>query len=444
MKPTTSSASVAVGTLPTFEDSFSPGRLDETYEELRIRRYDVISDGPRIQAGADRITLDEFHRDREMHLRAIHRKVIQGRFTFSPFLGVEIPKPGTKETRPISLSSIRDSVTQRALYEYLYPRVDPLLTESAFGYRSGRSAHDAITRIREHLRAGREWIVDADLSRFFDTVDHNLLMAKVNALRVDDRAKKLVYRFLRTGRVDAIQVAASRIRAHRQHRFQATLRSVGVPQGGVLSGLLSNLFLAEFDKAISASYEGYVRYADDFVICCKSDRACAAAYGYVKDALTPLKLSINTEKTRPCVHINAGIDFLGFRLNDKGVRVRGRNVHKFKQRIRDVIAKQKRRRTYDATLRELAWRLNYKIRGPNDLQCQRLGEHLGVKHPYRRCWIGFFRIVTDIGQIRRLDHWIRREVAAFMWRTHRKRVRYRTIQAAGLQSLVKTLYRTRQ
>lgn len=152
-----------------FDDSFAIPALARIFHELLIRRYDVVADEPRILPGADRIQLEHFERDRDKHLSAIHRKAVQGRYTFSPFLGVEIPKPGSKETRPISLSTIRDTIVQRALYDYLYPQIDSLLTESAFGYRKGVSAHDAIRAITEHVRDGRGWIVDVDLTKFFDT-----------------------------------------------------------------------------------------------------------------------------------------------------------------------------------------------------------------------------------------------------------------------------------
>lgn len=426
-----------------FDDAFSIPALAQTFDELLIRRYDVVADEPRILPGADRIHLEHFGRDRNKHLSAIHRKVVQGRYTFSPFLGVEIPKPGSRETRPISLSTIRDTIVQRALYDYLYPQIDSLLSESAFGYRMGLSAHDAIHAITEHVRNGHGWIVDVDLTKFFDTVSHSILLEKVAALAADRRAERLVFRFLRTGRVEPEQVAENRKQQSRQRRFLADLRAVGVPQGGVLSGLLSNLYLANFDKAIRDQYPGYVRYADDFVICCSTSSDCECAYSLVKHEIGKLVLTLNASKTRAAVPIAKGIDFLGFRVTDKGIRVRGRNVHKFKNRIRGVIDGQCKLATPEATLERLIHRLNFKIRGPDEEQQERLRIKADVDRPRRRSWVGFFRIVTDIGQLRRLDRWIRGEVANFMWKTHRHRVRYSDLREAGLLTLVNCLYKTR-
>lgn len=429
-----------------FEEAFALAALQGQFDRLRVRRFDVIHDRARILTGADGICLQDFIRDQNNHLRAISRKVIQGRYTFSPFRGVDIPKAGTKDTRPISISTIRDTIVQRSLYDYLYPRVDPLLTDSVFGYRAGRSAHDAIRTIVDHARAGCNWILDADLSKFFDTVDHELLLSKTQQLEIDPRAQTLIRRYLRTGRitpeeVKAVQEARA---AGQQTKYRPELRDVGVPQGGVLSGVLANLFLAGFDRAVRATHPGYIRYADDFVICCKSEEECQRAYALTARELATIRLSLNGKKTRPCVAIANGIDFLGFRLDGKQVRVRGANIHKFKARVtNDVFLKQRIHSNHEATLRSLVRRLNFKICGPNEEQRKKLTTILGVPHPHRRSWVGFFRIVTDVDQIARLDRWLRREISRFMWARHKVPVRYKAMRAAGLQSLVGHLFKCR-
>lgn len=441
---TTSPVMIVKIPLPTFEEVFAQERLRESFRSLLVRRYDVVWEKTRILPGADRIQLVHFERDLDKHLRAVERKVLQGRYTFAPFLGVDIPKPGTSEKRPISIGTIRGALVQRALYDYLYPRIDPQLEDCVFGYRSGCSAHSAIKAILGHIRCGLTSVVDVDVSRFFDSVDHQILMSKIQALGVDDRATKLLYRFLRTGRVDASIVAIQRKQTSRQEKYAADLRDVGVPQGGILSGLLSNLFLAEFDSAICSRHRGYVRYADDFVICCSDQGECLAAHQLVANEVRKLRLSLNAKKTSPYVPISAGIDFLGFRLTDKLIRVRSRNIHKFKNRIRYVIETQQDRRTPSSSLQGLVRRLNFKIRGPNEQQRQRLREDAGIRHPHLRSWVGFFRIVTDIEQIRQLDRWIRSEISSFMWRKHRTRVQLSDMQTAGLCSLVGSLFRARQ
>ena len=353
--------------------------------------------------------------------------------------------------RTISIASIRDSIVQRALYQYSYDAVDRQLTGAVFGYRRGRSAHAAIRSLVDHITNGLGFVFDADLSSFFDTVDHDLLLAKVTSLGLEDRAGTLIRRFLKTGRVPSHQVREHQEREGKQQKYSPLPRCIGVPQGGVLSGLLSNLYLADFDIAIIHRFPGYIRYADDFVVCCHSADECEQVRRLVEEQLATLRVTINTAKTQTCVHATRGVDFLGFRVSARGVRVRNRNIAKFKSRIQNLLRrvseriaqKPRLRETPERTLSYVCWRVSFKIRGPSEDQVRTLAERGQAIHPYRRSWIGFFRIVDDLAQIRGLDRWIRLQVSQFMWREHRVRVRHRQMQEAGLPSLIKCLWKAR-
>lgn len=426
-----------------FESSFTVENLDTVVDSIIDGHFDVINERSRISTGADRIELDHFIRDREKHVAAISRKVLSGRFTFNPFLEREIPKPDSNDMRTISIASMRDSVVQRALYEHLYPAIDARLSDSVFGYRKGQSAHDAVRLIRQHFSNGRTFVFDADLQKFFDTLDHNILMTQVGKMGVDDRALTLIRRFLKTGKIPAAQVEQHRSALGSQKKYVPERRTVGVPQGGVLSGLLSNLYLAEFDAEIRRDHVGYVRYADDFVVCCESDEECQHVHELTKAALVPLMAVLHPGKTRICVSGEAGVDFLGFRISTRGVKVRGRNVAKFKARINDVLATQKIKDTPDKTLRSLIWRLAFKIRGPDEEHIQKMAVRGKVIAPCRRSWIGYFRIVDDMEQIRMLDRWLRARVSRFMAQEHRCRVNLQVLQRYGLPSLVNCLWKAR-
>jgi len=430
-------------TVPTFDEFFSIERLDQNVEDLLNGHFDVIEERPRISIGSDRIDLDLFLRDRAKHLAAISRKVIGGRYTFSPFMEHEIPKADSTVMRTISIASIRDSIVQRAIYQYSYDAVDRQLTPAVFGYRRGRSAHSAIRSLVHHVVAGRTFIFDADLSSFFDSVDHDVLLGKVDRLHIDSRAITLIRRFLKTGRIPSAQVQEHKERRGKQLKFSPLARTIGVPQGGVLSGLLSNLYLADFDAGIISTFEGYIRYADDFVICTSSADECRAAQGLVEEQLLPIRVLLNAAKTKLCVLADCGVDFLGFRVSTRGVRVRSRNVGKFKVRILKMLEKQRIHKRPSQTLRALAWRLQFKIRGPDKDQVRKLAERGRPIHPYRRSWIGYFRIVDDLSQIRRLDRWIRKQVSKFMWESHKVRVNLKQMQEAGLPSLVNCLWKAR-
>lgn len=429
--------------MPDFDSSFSVESLSAIVDSIIDGHFDVIEERPRISTGADRIELDHFLRGREKHLAAMSRKVLYGRFTFSPFLEREIPKPESKDTRTISIASIRDSVVQRALYQNVYPSVDARLSASVFGYRRGRSAHDAVRAIKRHFADGRIFVFDADLRKFFDTLDHEVLLSQVSTLGLDDRAVTLIRRFLKTGKIPATQVEEHRSATGKQKKYLPEARIIGVPQGGVLSGLLSNLYLAGFDAEIRQQHDGYVRYADDFLVCCASEDECRQVHALAEASLTPLKVALHPDKTKTCVSGESGVDFLGFRISTRGVRVRGRNVAKFKTRIKDVLATQKIKDTAERTLRSLIWRLSYKIRGPDEEQIRKMAERGKRISLCRRSWIGYFRIVDDVGQIRRLDRWLRAQVSRFMAEKHRQRVTLGVMQSYGLPSLVNCLWKAR-
>ena len=173
---------------------------------------------PRISTGADRIELDLFVRDKEKHLAAISRKVIEGRYTFRPFLERQIPKPESKEMRTIA--SIRDCVVQRGtLHDHLYPIIDAKLSPSVFGYRKGISAHDAVRLIRKHFTEGWICVFDADLQKFFDNVNHEVLLEMVQQLELDARAFNLIRRFLKTGKIPSSQVEEHKTKKGKQSKY---------------------------------------------------------------------------------------------------------------------------------------------------------------------------------------------------------------------------------
>lgn len=433
--------------MPNLDDHFTKDALEAILERLLDGHFDVIAERPRISTGADRLELDLFMRDKDKHLAAASRKVLSGRYTFSPFLERQIPKDGTTEMRTISIASIRDSIVQRGLYDYLYSFVDALLKDGVvFGYRKGVSAHDAIHAIKHHFQKGRTYVFEADLEKFFDTVDHDILLAKVSSLQIDERVETLVRRFLKTGKIPSEQVEEHRVSKGKRRKYTPEMRHKGVPQGGVLSGLLSNLYLAEFDGSILEHHAGLVRYADDFLVCCIGEQECQAAHALATSLLTPLKVNLHPsqKKTKICVRAESGVEFLGFNITPNTIRVRGRNIAKFKDRIRRVIESQKLKTTPELTLKSLCWRLAFKIRGPNEAQLKKLAERGRKISVAQRSWIGFFRIVDDMEQIRLMDRWIRQQITQFMWKNHKVRVRAKDMQEYGLPSLVNSLWKARR
>jgi group II intron reverse transcriptase/maturase len=422
----------------TFDSYFSLDALEADYKALLLSKYDFIREDTFLPAGADRQDRVRFETQLNQHLRAIERKVKQDRWEFSPFLEREVEKTGGG-TRTISLSTIRDTLVQRALYSYLYNIVDAELSPACTAYRRGLGAHDAVVRIRRAIDRGATTVVDADIEKFFDTLDHDILAAQLSVLNMDDRARNLLARYVVAARV----TSADRDSADsgRPSRYPRTTRSQGLPQGGVLSGMLANLYLAAFDRHMASGPDTLVRYADDFVVCCSSEASALAAHARADAFLKTLSLKLHPTKTG-FRDATRGVEFVGFHISPGRTRARLANVDKFKRRLLTVLDEHDMRHHPDADLRALVRRMAFKIEGPVE-HVRELIENDLAKHPYRRSWIGYFRIVNDDQQIKALDNWIRRQISRYMWRVHRTKVNATQIQGAGLPSLFGTLWRAR-
>jgi RNA-directed DNA polymerase len=420
-----------------FEVIFSPDALAQDYQALLADKFDFLHEDSYLPPGSDRQDRKIFEKQLDLHLRAINRKVVQDRWVFSPFIEKSIPKTSGGE-RIISLATIRDTLVQRRLYEYLYPIVDQLLSNACSAYRRGRGAHDAIKRIRKALDEGFVHVLDADIKSFFDRVDHKKLLAVVQALPIDARAYRLIDVYLRTPRVTSDDRSAADSKKPRA-KYPQTPRDIGLPQGGVISGMLANLFLAGFDEEMQQGQDILVRYADDFLVCCKSEEQLNIAYARARQALTALDLDLHPDKTEPRNATN-GVDFVGFTVGQGFTRVRHANLVKFKQRIQEVLDTHNPKPRPDWDLRRLTRRLRYKIQGPID----EIQKFSSAKNPHQRSWIGFFRIVDDETQIKGLDRWIRQQLSRYMWRQHRMKVTATGMRVAGLPSLYGTLWKARK
>lgn len=207
--------------------------------------------------GVDSVTIDAFPERFRPLWGDIRASLATGTYQPQPVLRVEIPKP-TGGTRPLGIPTVLDRLIQQATAQVLTPIFDPEFSASSFGFRPGRSAHNAVRQLREYLRQGYRIAVDIDLAKFFDTVNHDLLMTMVGRRVRDKRVLTLIGRYLRAG----VEVDG---------RLEKT--RMGVPQGGPLSPLLANILLDHLDKELESRGHKFVRYADDFVILVKSERA---------------------------------------------------------------------------------------------------------------------------------------------------------------------------
>jgi RNA-directed DNA polymerase len=326
------------------------------------------------------------------HWDAIRASLLAGTYQPLPVKRVEIPKP-TGGTRPLGIPTVLDRLIQQAIAQVLLPIYDPSFSKSSFGFRPGRSAHDAVYQVRGYIRKGYRVAVDCDLSKFFDTVVHDVLMSRISRKVRDKRVLKLIGKYLRAGAV---------INGRRQDTHK------GVPQGGPLSPLLSNILLDDLDKELEQRGHRFARYCDDFIILVKSQRAGKRVMASISHYLgKQLKLMVNQEKSK--VASTNEITFLGFAFKGASIRWSDKAFAEFKRRVRKLTGR--------------SWGVSMAYR------FAKLAEYL-------RGWMGYFGISEYYRPLPEIDHWLRRRVRMCYlkrWRWCRTKVRELTKLGTNLR-----------
>jgi len=295
-----------------WDKTYAPANLQSAFEK-------VWRNGG--SAGADKQTVAHFGRHAGEELQRLHEQLRDGTYRPQPVRRAWINKSGSQEQRPLGIPAVRDRIVQGALRHVLEPIFERDMAEHSYGFRPGRGAKDALRRVDTLLQAGHDWVVDADLKSYFDTIPHERLMALVKQRVADGRVLALVESFLRAGVLEAAK------------GWQPTER--GTPQGGVISPLLANVYLNPLDHQMEAAGWEMVRYADDFVILCRSETGAQAALEAVRQWVSEAGLSLHPEKTRV---VNAtqpgGFDFLGYHFERGWKWPRRKSLMKLKERVR--------------------------------------------------------------------------------------------------------------
>jgi len=334
------------------------------------------------------MTLEDFPVFARAHWSAIRQSLLQGRYRPQPVRRVSIPKPQGGE-RLLGIPSVLDRVIQQAIAQVLGPIFDPQFSASSFGFRPQRSAHDALRQVQRHIRAGYKIAVDLDLAKFFDNVQHDVLMARV-ARRIGDRCLLvLIGRYLRAG-----VMAEGRVHP----------TELGTPQGGPLSPLLANILLDDLDRELERRGHRFARYADDLLILVRSERAGIRVKASVTRYLTHrLRLLVNEQKSR-VVRVNDAV-FLGFTF-------RGGKLRWSESAYADV-----RHRVRRMTGRSWGVSMEYRL--------LKLAQYL-------RGWMGYFGLSDYYRPIPELDHWLRRRVRMCYWKQWRlPRTKVKNLLALG-------------
>jgi len=315
------------------------GRIDD-----RLMRQSFLAvKRNRGAAGIDKVSIGMFEENLDANLASLMRDLkTKGSFVPKPLRRVFIPKDAKGTAfRPLGIPAVRDRVAQEVVRRLLEPIFEPLFHDCSFGFRPKRSCHKAIERLLTYHGEGDRITLDADIAGFFDNIPHKLIVDAVAEEVADGNILDLIKRFLAAGVME-------------NGVFKPT--TIGTPQGGVISPLLANVVLNKLDWRLEEAGYRFVRYADDFVVVCKTKTQAHAALELVAEVMTELGLSLSPEKTKIASY-GKGYDFLGFRLSSKSRTMRAKSMEKFKTKIREIT---RRCNNLDARVIE---RLNQVIRG---------------------------------------------------------------------------------
>jgi len=318
--------------------------IDKVYALPNLRKAFARVKANGGAAGVDGVTVEQFERHLEANLEKLSQALKEGSYRPQAIRRVWIPKPGSREKRPLGIPTIRDRVVQAALRAVLEPIFERDFAAHSYGFRPNRDCKDGLRRVDALLKAGYNWVVDADLKSYFDTLPHSALIARIKEKVADSRVLGLREAFL-TPKV--------------METAKGWTPEEGTPQGAVISPLLSNLYLNPLDHHREENGVGMVRYADDFVILCRSKAEACEALERVRPWTASAGLKLHPVKTRIVdATQEGGLDFLGYHF-ERGYRwPREKSLKKFKETIRD-----KTRRTQGQSLAAIVTDLNRTLRG---------------------------------------------------------------------------------
>jgi group II intron reverse transcriptase/maturase len=341
-------------------------------------------------AGIDGMRTQQLRDHVRKHWETIRAKLLSGTYVPSPVRRVEIPKPNGG-IRLLGIPTVLDRWIQQMLLQALQPILDPTFSAHSFGFRPGKSAHDAVRAAQNYIQAGKDWVVDMDITKFFDRVNHDILMQRISQTIRDKRVLRLIGKYLRAGVM-----------------IEGVLQSSeeGTPQGGPLSPLLANIYLDALDRELERRGLAFSRYADDCNIYVSSQRAAERVLASTSEWIKKhLRLEVNATKSgvgRPWER-----KFLGFRINPQGkIEAAPQSVERFKTKVREL------------------WR---------SCQSQTSVELRDRWRAYVRGWWGYFRLAEERRNLFGLEGWIRRHIRSCFWqRWDNWRGRLRKLRSLGL------------
>jgi RNA-directed DNA polymerase len=350
------------------ERVYDRGRLHRAWEAVKR------NDGA---AGIDHMTVKAFEAQAEVYLGLMHEKLRAGTYRFKPVRRVEIPKPGSTKTRKLGIPVVMDRIVSQSLHTVLEELYDSDFTASNFGFRRGKSQHQAIKHMRQAIVEGYEWCASIDLQRFFDEIPHGLILRLIRRKIRDERVVTLIARALKAGvKVDG--------------RIERTTK--GCPQGAPVSPTLSNIVLNELDQELGRRGHHYCRWADDFVILLRTERAALRVMESTTVFLEQV-LGLPVHRDKSYVAPAKDVEFLGFQILRGQIRVSTKARQRFKDRVRELT-----RRNNGVSMNQVIRDLSQYLRG----------------------WVGYFRIQEFRKVFKELDGFIRARLRSMQLKKWKK------------------------
>lgn len=335
-------------------------------------------------AGVDGQSIRQFTAQLSQQLDRLHQELKTGRYAPQPVKRCWIPKPGSVEKRPLGIPAVRDRIVQGALGNVLEPIFEQVFAEHSYGFRPGRGCKDALRRVDNLLNQGLTWVVDVDLKSYFDTIPHEALMGRVEELISDGRLIELLRQYLKAGVMDGLK------------GWEPTEQ--GTPQGAVISPMLANLYLNPLDHLMAVSGYAMTRYADDFIVQCRSQSEAQGALARIEQWAHDNGLIVHPTKTRIVdATQRGGFDFLGYHF-ERGMKwPRQKSMEKFRESIRRHTRRN---------------------------QGQSMAQIIAKVNPVMRGWFEYFKH-SHCPTFRAVDGWVRGRLRSILRRWQGKRGRSR-------------------
>lgn len=363
-------------------------------EELMLKAFKAVKKN-RGASGIDKISIEMYQLNLSENLLSLMKELKKGTYQPIPLRRVHIPK-GDGKLRPLGIPSVKCRIAQEVIRRLINSTFESRFHDNSFGFRPGRNCHQAVERLIDYAQQGHKYIVDVDIKGFFDNIPHDLIMDSIAARIADGNILDLIKKFLTSGVME---------------EGELTPTTKGTPQGGVISPLLANIALNHLDWYLASKDYLFVRYADDFIVLCKTRPEAERALEEVRTYLEEMQLQVSSEKTKIC-HYSEEFNFLGFSIKTRSVQMRMKSREKFQNKIKEITTRSQN------LSKEVIDKLNRVIRGT----------------------VNYFspKIATTKTQFCLLDRWIRRRIRCMkykrMWNTDNRRLEIKHIKKMGLLS----------